>query len=142
MPHKAGFRAFVTESGVSKPRRAGTRKARRCNRAFFSPERQRARATTFGLAFGMGAKRFLVTAKGDDSVRLTLDDAREAKRKLLEAYPSIGHRHRREAGDCEKGNFETRTLLSRRRVVEPDRGASPSSPSSWTPRCRGRPPTS
>ena len=83
-----------------------------------------------------------MTAKDDDGVRMTLGEAREAKRKRLEAYPGIGHWHRREAKDCEKGNFETRTLLSPRRVVEPDRGASPSSPSGWTPRCRGRPPTS
>ena len=30
-----------------------------------------------------------------------------------------------EAEECEKGNFETHTMLGRRRVVEPDRGDKP-----------------
>ena len=90
-----------------------------------SPERQRAKAVNFGLSFGMGAKRFLEAAKNDYGVEMTLNEAKEAKRKLLEAYPGIGRWHQREAEECEKGNFESYTLMGRRRVVEPDYGGKP-----------------
>jgi DNA polymerase-1 len=89
------------------------------------PARQRAKAVNFGLSFGMGAKRFLEMAKNDYGVVMTLQEAREAKRKLLEAYPGIGRWHQGEAEECKKGNFETYTLLGRRRVVEPDRDGKP-----------------
>jgi DNA polymerase I len=89
------------------------------------PARQRAKAVNFGLSFGMGAKRFLEMAKNDYGVEMTLLEAREAKRKLLEAYPSIGRWHQREAEECKKGNFETYTLLGRRRVVKPDYAGKP-----------------
>ncbi len=49
----------------------------------------------------------------------------EAKRKLLEAYPGIGRWHRREAEECERSNFETFTLMGRRRVVAPDSKGKP-----------------
>ncbi|MDP9475653.1 MAG: DNA polymerase [Actinomycetota bacterium] len=89
------------------------------------PERKRAKAVNFGLSFGMGAKMFLEKAKDDYGVTMTLKEAKEAKRLLLDTYPGIGRWHRREAHECERGNFETRTLLGRRRVVEPDRSGSP-----------------
>jgi DNA polymerase-1 len=89
------------------------------------PARQRAKAVNFGLSFGMGAQRFLETAKNDYGVVMTLNEAKEAKCKLLEAYPGIGRWHRREATECEKGNFETYTLMGRRRVVEPDYKGKP-----------------
>ena len=89
------------------------------------PARQRAKAVNFGLSFGMGAQRFLETAKNDYGVVMTLREAKEAKHKLLEAYPSIGRWHRREAAECDKGNFETYTLMGRRRVVEPDDNGKP-----------------
>lgn len=89
------------------------------------PERQRAKAVNFGLSFGMGAKRFLEMARNDYGVEMTLREAKEAKRKLLEVYPSIGRWHQREAEECNKGNFETHTLMGRRRVVEPDYEGEP-----------------
>jgi DNA polymerase-1 len=89
------------------------------------PERQRAKAVNFGLSFGMGAKRFLEAAKNDYGVEMTLSEAKEAKRKLLEAYPAVGWWHQREAEECDKGNFETYTLMGRRRVVEPDYQGKP-----------------
>jgi DNA polymerase I len=89
------------------------------------PERQRAKAVNFGLSFGMGAKRFLEKARNDYGVEMTLEEAREAKRKLLEAYPDIGLWHQREAAESERGNFETYTLMGRRRVVEPDHTGKP-----------------
>jgi DNA polymerase I len=89
------------------------------------PERQRAKAVNFGLSFGMGAKRFLEAARNDYGVEMTLEEAREAKRKLLEAYPDIGLWHQREAAESERGNFETYTLMGRRRVVEPDYEGKP-----------------
>jgi DNA polymerase I len=89
------------------------------------PARQAAKAVNFGLSFGMGAKRFLEMAKNDYGVVMTLSEAKEAKRKLLEAYPGIGRWHQREAAECEKGNFETYTLMGRRRVVEPDYQGKP-----------------
>jgi DNA polymerase-1 len=89
------------------------------------PARQRAKAVNFGLSFGMGAKRFLEMAKNDYDVTMTLQEAREAKRKLLEAYPGIGRWHQRESEECNKGNFETYTLLGRRRVVDPDYEGKP-----------------
>lgn len=89
------------------------------------PERQRAKAVNSGLSYGMGAKRFLEKAKDDYDITMTLEEAKEAKRKLLAAYPGIGHWHRREAEECRRGNFETRTLFGRRRVVEPDHEGKP-----------------
>ena len=89
------------------------------------PARQAAKAVNFGLSFGMGAKRFLDMAQNDYGVVMTLDEAKEAKRKLLEAYPGIGRWHQREALECDKGNFETYTLMGRRRVVEPDYEGKP-----------------
>ncbi len=89
------------------------------------PARQRAKAVNFGLSFGMGAQKFLETAKNDYGVEMTLSEAREAKRKLLETYPGIGRWHRSEAAECDKGNFETYTLMGRRRVIEPDRDGKP-----------------
>jgi DNA polymerase I len=89
------------------------------------PERQRAKAVNFGLSFGMGAKKFLEAARNDYGVEMTLEEAREAKRKLLEAYPDIGRWHQREAEESERGNFETYTLMGRRRVVEPDYEGKP-----------------
>lgn len=44
------------------------------------PGRQRAKAVSFGLSFGMGAKRFLETARNDYGVEMTLEEARETKR--------------------------------------------------------------
>ncbi len=90
------------------------------------PERQRAKAINFGLSFGMGAKKFKETAARDYGVEMTLSEAREAKRKLLAAYPAMGRWHEREAAECEAGNFVTHTLLGRRRVVEPGRDGAPS----------------
>jgi DNA polymerase-1 len=90
------------------------------------PERQRAKAVNFGLSFGMGAKKFRDMAETDYGVRMTLSEAREAKRKLLAAYPAIGRWHRRESARSEAGDFETFTLLGRRRVVEPDYQGKPS----------------
>ena len=73
----------------------------------------------------MGAKSFLAKAKNDYNVIMTLEEAKEAKRKLLATYPGIGRWHRRESLEVGRGNFETRTLLGRRRVVEPDREGKP-----------------
>ena len=50
----------------------------------------------FGLSFGMGAKKFRDVAERDYGVRMTLAEAREAKHKLLAAYPAIGRWHQRE----------------------------------------------
>jgi DNA polymerase-1 len=89
------------------------------------PERHRAKAVNFGLSFGMGAKKFLEKAKNDYGVVMSLKEAKEAKRKLLDTYPGIDRWHRRASRECDKGNFETRTLLGRRRVVEPDYKGKP-----------------
>jgi DNA polymerase-1 len=89
------------------------------------PARQAAKAVNFGLSFGMGAKRFLEVARNDYGVVMTLSEAKKAKRALLEAYPAVGRWHRREAAECEKGNFETYTLMGRRRMVEPDYEGKP-----------------
>ncbi len=89
------------------------------------PARQRAKVVNFGLSFGMGPKRFLEMAREDYGVVMSLEEAKEAKRKLQEAYPGIGWWHDREAEECREGNFETRTLLGRRRVVEPDHEGKP-----------------
>src|SRR5829696_4966322 len=90
------------------------------------PARQKAKAVNFGLSFGMGAKRFKDMAERDYGVEMSLAEAKEAKRKLLDAYPRIGHWHTREGQECERGNFVTETLMGRRRVVEPDRRGNPS----------------
>jgi DNA polymerase-1 len=90
------------------------------------PERQKAKAVNFGLSFGMGAKRFRDTAERDYGVEMSLAEAKEAKRKLLDAYPKIAHWHAQESQECERGNFATKTLMGRRRVVEPDRRGKPS----------------
>jgi DNA polymerase-1 len=90
------------------------------------PERQKAKAVNFGLSFGMGANKFRDMAERDYGVRMTLSEAREAKRKLLAAYPGIGSWHQREGARSEAGDFETFTLLGRRRVVEPDYAGKPS----------------
>ena len=55
-----------------------------------------------------------------------MSEAREAEQKLLAAYPAIGRWHRRESARSEAGDFETFTLLGRRRVVEPDYLGKPS----------------
>lgn len=91
---------------------------RRVNKG--DPARQQAKAVNFGLSFGMGAKKFLEMARNDYGVEMSLEEAKEAKRKLLEAYPGIGYWHRREAEESEKGNFKTFTFMGRRRVVAPD----------------------
>jgi DNA polymerase-1 len=91
-----------------------------------SPERQKAKAINFGLSFGMGAKKFKDTALRDYGVKMSLSEAKEAKRKLLDAYPRIGLWHTQEGQECEMGNFVTETLMGRRRVVEPDRWGMPS----------------
>ena len=90
------------------------------------PERQKAKAVNFGLSFGMGAKRFKNMAERDYGVKMSLAEAKEAKRKLLDAYPRIGDWHTREGQECERGNFVTETLMGRRRVVEPDYWGKPS----------------
>ena len=90
------------------------------------PARQKAKAVNFGLSFGMGAKRFKDMAERDYGVQMSLAEAKEAKRKLLDAYPRIGLWHARESQECERGNFVTETLMGRRRVVEPDRWGKPS----------------
>ena len=90
------------------------------------PERQKAKAINFGLSFGMGAKRFKEMAASDYGVRMTLSEARDAKQKLLAAYPAIGSWHQRESARSEAGDFETFTLLGRRRVVKPDNSGKPS----------------
>jgi DNA polymerase I len=97
---------------------------RKVNRG--DPERQKAKAVNFGLSFGMGAKKFKDVAERNYGVRMTLSEAREAKRKLLAAYPAIGRWHQRESAKSEAGDFETFTLLGRRRVVEPDYSGKPS----------------
>jgi DNA polymerase-1 len=78
------------------------------------------------LSFGMGAKKFKDMAERDYGVRMSLSEAQEAKRKLLAAYPAIGRWHQRESARSEAGDFETFTLLGRRRVVEPDYQGKPS----------------
>jgi DNA polymerase-1 len=89
-------------------------------------ERQKAKAVNFGLSFGMGAKRFKEMAERDYGIRMTLSEARDAKQKLLAAYPTIGGWHKQESARSEAGDFETFTLLGRRRVVEPDYAGKPS----------------
>ena len=89
-------------------------------------ERQKAKAVNFGLSFGMGAKRFKAMAERDYGVKMSLSEAKEAKHKLLDVYPRIGHWHAREGQECERRNFVTHTLMGRRRVVEPDRRGMPS----------------
>jgi len=90
------------------------------------PERQKAKAVNFGLSFGMGAKKFRDVAERDYGVLMSLAEAREAKHKLLAAYPGIGRWHLLESKKSEAGDFETFTLLGRRRVVEPDYEGKPS----------------
>ncbi len=90
------------------------------------PERQKAKAVNFGLSFGMGAKRFKEEAENDYGVKMTQSEAKEAKRKLLAAYPAIGSWHEQEAAKGEAGDFETFTLMGRRRVVEPAHRGKPS----------------
>ena len=65
-------------------------------------------------------------AERDYGVGMSLAEAKEAKRKLLDAYPRIGLWHAQESQECERGNFVTETLMGRRRVVEPDRWGKPS----------------
>jgi DNA polymerase I len=90
------------------------------------PERQKAKAVNFGLSFGMGPKKFRELAENEYGVRMTQSEAKEAKRKLLAAYPAIRRWHEREAARSAEGDFETRTLMGRRRVVEPDHQGKPS----------------
>jgi DNA polymerase I len=89
------------------------------------PERQKAKAVNFGLTFGMGVKRFRDTARRDYGVEMSEKAAKEAKRKLLDAYPAVGAWHKRESTECELENFETHTLLGRRCVVEPSYDGGP-----------------
>lgn len=89
------------------------------------PERERAKAMNFGLSYRMGPKSLRECARTRYGVTMTLEEAKEVKRKLLDAYPGIGRWHRRESGECGRGNFEARTLLGRRRVVEPGYDGSP-----------------
>jgi hypothetical protein len=65
-------------------------------------------------------------AQRDYGVEMSLGEAKEAKRKLLDTYPKIGDWHVREGRECERGNFVTETLMGRHRVVEPDHRGKPS----------------
>ena len=57
--------------------------------AWKKAERRKAKAANFGFLYGMGAKRFVDTAKANYGVDLTLDQAENIKQTFWKSYPTL-----------------------------------------------------
>jgi DNA polymerase-1 len=75
-------------------------------------DRQAAKALNFGLLYGMGAQTLRQHAAQNYGVRLSQDEAEDARNRFFDTYPGLRAWHHR-AGN---GRPETRTILGRRRL--------------------------
>jgi DNA polymerase-1 len=77
-------------------------------------DRQLAKALTFGLLYGMGAKRFRGYARSHYGLDLTEEEAHRYRNAFFQNYPGLVSWHRR-VGRSGNQMIETRTLAGRRR---------------------------
>lgn len=87
-----------------------------------SPERESAKRANFGFLYGAGIKTFVEATYKDYGIVLPEDDANRLREGFRRAWPGI-----RQWQQCygTEPSFETRALLGRRRVVNPDRKGKP-----------------
>jgi DNA polymerase-1 len=78
-----------------------------------APQRQLAKAVNFGLVYGMGASGLQAYAWNTYGVRLTLEEARQAREQFFRLYPGLRRWH---AQTHTTAPTETRTLAGRRRL--------------------------
>jgi DNA polymerase-1 len=78
-----------------------------------SAQRQMAKAVNFGLVYGMGHAGLKDYAWNTYGVRLTLDEAAQAREQFFRLYPGLRRWHARTKAEAPT---ETRTLAGRRRL--------------------------
>jgi DNA polymerase-1 len=76
-------------------------------------QRQMAKAVNFGLVYGMGHSGLKDYAWNTYGVRLTLDEAQQAREQFFRLYPGLRRWHTRTKAAAPT---ETRTLVGRRRL--------------------------
>jgi DNA polymerase-1 len=78
-------------------------------------DRQLAKALSFGLLYGMGARGFRQYAKSQYRLNLTEQEARRYRDAFFKSYPGLAAWHRRVRS---RKTTETRTLAGRRRLLD------------------------
>jgi DNA polymerase-1 len=81
-------------------------------------DRQLAKAVAFGLLYGMGSKTLRVYALQSYGVEMSLAEARRHKARFFSTYPGLDRWHRQTDADRAE-QTETRTLVGRRRLLDP-----------------------
>lgn len=77
-------------------------------------ERQKAKAANFGFLYGMGAKKFVSTAKANYGVELTEQEAIKVRNTFWESYPDLEHWCAVERQKCQERGYAL-TLGGRKR---------------------------
>lgn len=77
-------------------------------------DRQKGKAVSFGLIFGMSAESFQEYAFVNYDVIFTLDEAKAIKRKYQEHYPAITKYHQMQWENYKNPNYFVTTALGRR----------------------------
>lgn len=52
-------------------------------------ERKKAKAVNFGFVYGMGAEKFQLYARDNFGLKITLDEAKDTRKKFFETYPTL-----------------------------------------------------
>lgn len=77
-------------------------------------DRQLAKALNFGLIYGLGAEGFQKYARNSYGVNLSIDEARELRKKFFKAYPGIRWWHQEQ----KEGEEIVRTFSGRMRKTD------------------------
>jgi DNA polymerase-1 len=91
-------------------------KAREVEEVAQADDRMLAKAVNFGLLYGMGYKGLQSYALKSSGIEMSLEEAALYRRRFFQTYPGLKRWHDRERRTWQRGETQTRTLTSRRRM--------------------------
>lgn len=117
-------RCFASNPPVDPHRRTAAFITGKAINEISKEERQLAKAVNFGLAFGMGARRFVIYARDSYGVVLTMEEAEHFRDRYFALYEGIRAWHRR-TGVVAVGEAGVRTASGRYRELQAKHGRVP-----------------
>ena len=79
-------------------------------------ERKKAKAVNFGFVYGMGAEKFKLYARDNFGLSISLDEAKETRKKFFNTYPALLEWHQRQRDTVKRRGY-VMNPLGRLRVL-------------------------